>query len=157
MRRISFVAAATALSAVAIFGTSPSASAATAGTCSDNYAGIASGYMAAYDGVNCDGTVLGSASDNDLNWNDSSGKFQTDDAYKASSILNKGNYSEVQFFPGAFGTFDYNHQICLLRSEGYASDLRDDYWFEDPRFGTVNNSIGSHRWVSRDACAAFAV
>ncbi|MFJ4648963.1 hypothetical protein ACIP6Q_36365 [Streptomyces bobili] len=141
------------MTGVAVLGFGPSASAETPRTCWDNYEGTVSSYMSAYSQVNCDG-FLGTASGNDLNWNDSSGSFQGD-AYKASSVVNKGNCSEVKFFLGTGG--NSNLHICLTRAEGFVRDLTDDYWLGERDFGSVNNAIGSHRWVERTACSALAV
>ncbi|MFD6274184.1 hypothetical protein ACFWFI_01080 [Streptomyces sp. NPDC060209] len=154
MHKFGSAAAVAALTGVAILGFGPSASASTPGTCWDNYENMVSGYMSAYSAINCDG-LLGLAKGNDLNWGDSSGSFQSSDANVASSVINKGNYSEVKFYPGSGA--DSNFHICLTRAEGFASNLTDDYWLEERGFGSVNNSIGSHRWVDRTACSALAV
>ena len=154
MSRFGSAAAVAALTGVAVLGFGPSASASTPGTCWDNYEGTVSGYMSAYSQVNCDG-FLGTAKGNDLNWGDSSGSFQGGDAYKASSVVNKGNYSEVKFYLGTGG--NSNFHICLTRAEGFVRDLTDDYWLGERTFGSVNNAIASHRWVERTACSALAV
>ncbi|MGA5551757.1 hypothetical protein [Streptomyces pseudogriseolus] len=153
-RKFGSAAAVAALTGVAILGLAPTASAETPGTCWDDYENAVSGYMSAYDKVNCDG-YLGMAKGNDLNWGDNAGSFRGTDKNRASSLVNKGNYSEVKFFPGAGG--DSTFYICLTRAEGFVRDLTDDYWLEDRTFGSVNNSIGSHRWVPRNACAFLAV
>ncbi|MGW0828542.1 hypothetical protein [Streptomyces sp. NPDC002845] len=153
-RKFGSAAAVAALTGVAVLGFSPSASAETPGTCWDNYENAVSGYMSAYDKLNCD-DFLGMAAGNDLDWGDSSGGFRGSDRNKASSLVNKGNYYEVKFYLGSGG--NSNFHICLTRAEGFVRDLRDDYWLNDPLFGTVNNSIGSHRWVTRTSCSAYAV
>ncbi|MFJ4122621.1 hypothetical protein ACIP3U_14985 [[Kitasatospora] papulosa] len=154
MRKFSAAAIVAALTGVALLGHAPTASAAVAGTCTDDYKAAAAGYMYAYANVNCD-VPLGRALGDDLNWGDSAGSFQGSDKNAASSVLNNGNYSEVKFYLGTGG--NNNFHICLLRAEGYASDLTDDYWLGDRTFGSVNNAIASHRWVGRTACSALAV
>ncbi|MGW0551889.1 hypothetical protein [Streptomyces altiplanensis] len=145
-----------ALVGLVTLGPVPSASAA-AGTCADNYENAIAGYMYAYDGSYCDGTMLGRALGDDSNWGDSASSFQGGDNNKASSVLNKGNYQVVQFFevtngPGPNG---FIYSTCLTRSEGYASTLSDEYWSDDRLFGTVNNNISSHRWVAGTTCTGY--
>lgn len=130
--------------AMAALGTAVPVSAAHAAeSCSDNYSGAASGYMYSYDYVDCVG-YLGRASGNDSDWGT--------DANKASSILNKGNNYEVQFFNGT-GTGWTGGHICLSRNEGYASDLTDNTFTSGH---SANNSISSHRWVSASTCDRWA-
>jgi hypothetical protein len=154
MSKFGSAAAVAALTGVAVLGFGPSASASTPGTCWDNYENMVSGYMSAYSSINCDG-FLGLAEGNDLNWGDSSGSFRGGDANQASSAVNKGNYSEVKFYLGTGA--NHNFHICLTRAEGFVSNLTDDYWLGERNFGSVNNAIGSHRWVDRTACSALAV
>ncbi|MGW0828339.1 hypothetical protein [Streptomyces sp. NPDC002845] len=139
--------------AMAALGTAvPASTAHAASTCSDNYSAAISGYMYAYNYAYCDG-YLGRAKGNDPNWGDSSRSFQGGDTNKATSILNKGNTYEVQFFNGT-GTQWSGGYICLSRNEGYASDLTDDYFTSGYR---VSNAISSHRWVSASTCSKWAV
>ncbi|GGQ44871.1 hypothetical protein OIE82_16075 [Streptomyces althioticus] len=156
MRKHKFgsAAAVAALTGVAVLGLAPNASAETPGTCWDNYENAVSGYMSAYDKINCDG-FLGMAKGNDKNWGDKAGSFQGNDIFRASSLVNKGTRSEVKFFLGSGA--NSNFHICLTRAEGFVRDLRDDYWLGDKTFGSVNNSIGSHIWVGRTACSFLAV
>ncbi|MFF0680108.1 hypothetical protein ACFYVW_16125 [Streptomyces tendae] len=67
---------------------------------------------------------------------------------RTSSILNKGQTLDVQFFNGT-GSGWTGGYICLSRSEGFASNLADD---EFSSGATVNNAISSHRWVVYTAC-----
>ncbi|MDQ0946599.1 hypothetical protein QFZ24_000522 [Streptomyces phaeochromogenes] len=154
MSKFGSAAAVAALTGVAVLGFGPSASASTPGTCWDNYENAVSGYMSAYSAINCDG-YIGAAKGNDLDWGDSSGSFRGGDANQASSVVNKGNYSEVKFYLGSGGNSIFH--ICLTRAEGFVRNLTDDYWLGDRTFGSVNNAIGSHRWVERTSCSALAV
>ncbi|MET9105549.1 hypothetical protein [Streptomyces zhihengii] len=144
-------AALTVLAMAALGVAVPVSSAQAAATCADNYSSAASGYMYAYDYTYCEG-LLGRAAGNDANWGDSGGSFQGGDANKATSILNKGNNQEVQFFNGT-STWTGGH-ICLSRNEGYASDLTNDYFTSGV---LVSNAISSHRWVSAGTCDKWAV
>ncbi len=92
--------------------------------------------MYAYNYAFCDG-YLGRAVGNDSNWGDGGGSFQGGDTNKATSILNKGNNYEVQFFNGTGTQWSGGH-ICLSRNEGYASDLTNDYFTSGYR---VSNAI----------------
>lgn len=154
MRKLSAAAVGAALVGISLVGPAPSASAAAA-TCSDNYEKARAGYMYAYNGAYCE-NQLGLAFGNDQDWGDSASSFQGSDDNVASSILNKGETSQVKFFNFPRDTPGYNPHICLLRAEGYASDLRDDYWDERPGFGTVNNSISAHIWVGLTSCSFLA-
>ncbi|MFE9681924.1 hypothetical protein ACFYXC_19580 [Streptomyces sp. NPDC002701] len=156
MRKLSAVALGAALVGIGLVGPAPSASAAAAATCADNYERAAAGYMYAYNGTYCE-RQLGLAFGDDQNWGDSASSFQGADNDAASSVLNKGNYAHVKFYANPIGSSGFNPHICLLRAEGYASNLSDDYFEGDPVFGTVNNNISAHRWVDRTACGALAV
>ncbi|MFJ7784084.1 MULTISPECIES: hypothetical protein [Streptomyces] len=59
----------------------------------------------------------------------------------------------MQFFNGT-GTQRSGGQICLSRSERYASDLTNDYFTSG---ALVSNAISSHRWVSSGTCTKWAV
>ncbi|MEU8651312.1 hypothetical protein [Streptomyces sp. NPDC048737] len=130
----------------------PLSTAHAAETCSDDYSAAAAGSMYAYDSLNCVGR-LGRAEGDDANWGDGSYSFQGGDTNKASSILNKGNNQEVQFFNGTGTSWTGGH-ICLSRAEGYASNLTDDYFTTGH---SANNAISSHRWVGASTCDRWAV
>ncbi|MCF2129415.1 hypothetical protein L1I79_23685 [Strepomyces sp. STD 3.1] len=68
-----------------------------------------------------------------------------------------GRCSEVKFFANPTTSSGFNSPICLTRAEGYASNLSDDYFMEDPVFGSANNSISAHICVDRTSCSAYAV
>ncbi|NEA98875.1 hypothetical protein [Streptomyces sp. SID13726] len=129
----------------------PATTAQAAATCSDNYTSAQSGYMYAYDGTYCENHIGNSASW-DSDWGNSSGPFQGNDTNRASSILNKGNNYEVQFFNGTGQDWAGGH-ICLSRNEAYASDLSDNYFHNGV---SANNAISSHRWVSAGSCDSWA-
>ncbi|MFJ5737269.1 hypothetical protein [Streptomyces microflavus] len=156
MRKMSAAAVGAVFLGISLLGPVPSASAAEAATCYDEFYETAlAGYVYAYDGANCVGQ-LGLAVGNDQNWGDSGGSFQGSDNNKASSILNKGNYSEVKFFQYPTTYTGYNPHICLSRAEGYASNLSDNYFMGERAEGTANNNISGHIWVDRTACVEFA-
>jgi hypothetical protein len=144
-------AALTVLGMAALGTVVPVSAAHAAETCSDNYSAARAGYMYAYDSVDCVGQ-LGLSYGDDENWGNSSQSFQGSDTNKASSILNKGNSQEVQFFNGT-GTGWTGGHTCLSRNEGYASDLTDNYFTSGY---SANNSISSHRWVSASTCDRWA-
>ncbi|GAA2333310.1 hypothetical protein OKJ48_23870 [Streptomyces kunmingensis] len=156
MRRLSAAAVGAVFVGISLAGPAPSASAAEAATCWDIFYKTArAGYMYAYNGANCQGQ-LGLALGNDQDWGDSASSFQGTDNNKASSILNKGNYSQVKFFAFPLSYPNFNPHICLSRAEGFASNLSDDDFMEDPIFGTANNSISAHIWVDSTSCSAYA-
>ncbi|MDO0932591.1 hypothetical protein QQY66_13120 [Streptomyces sp. DG2A-72] len=144
-------AALTVLGMAALGTVIPVSSAHAVESCADNYRNAASGYMYAYDYVDCVGP-LGRDDANDSNWGDSSHQFRGSDTNKASSILNKGNHQEVQFFNGT-GTGWTGGHTCLARSEHYASDLTNNYFTSGY---SANNSISSHRWVGASTCDRWA-
>ncbi|BCL28673.1 hypothetical protein ACFFS2_04495 [Streptomyces aurantiacus] len=157
MRKLSSLATMATLAGLVVIGPVPSASAAAAAaTCRDNYDGATAGWMYAYDKANCEG-YLGGAQLDDNNWGNSLGGFQGSDDNKATSIINKGEYSQVKFYnyTRPHGD-DLNPHICLTRAEGFASNLSDDYWEGLKLFGTVNNSISAHQWVDTTSCSALA-
>ncbi|MEV5014325.1 hypothetical protein ACIGW1_12520 [Streptomyces sp. NPDC053780] len=156
MRKIPAAAAVAVFAGISLLGPVPGASAAAAATCADNYESARAGYMYAYNGANCEGQ-LGLAVGNDQDWGDSASSFQGSDDNRASSVLNMGRYSEVKFFAFRTSFSGFNPHICLTRAEGYASNLSDDYFMEDPIFGSANNSISAHIWVDRTSCSAYAV
>ncbi|MFB4422297.1 peptidase inhibitor family I36 protein [Streptomyces sp. QL37] len=136
--------------AVASLGALVPATSAQAADCSDAMAGALSGYMYAYDSTNCNGH-LGHASGDDSNWGDSALSFQGGDTNKASSILNNGNSYEVKFYSGTGGSGGH---ICLSRSEGWASNLSNDYYNTG---SSANNTISGHAWASASNCSKWAV
>ncbi|MEV0223251.1 hypothetical protein [Streptomyces sp. NPDC050704] len=143
-------AALTVLGMAALGTVVPVSAAHAAETCSDNYSAARAGYMYAYNSVDCVGQ-LGLAFGDDENWGNSSQSFQGGDTNKASSILNKGNSEEVQFFNGT-NTWTGGH-TCLSRNERYASDLTNNYFTSG---ASANNSISSHRWVHASTCDRWA-
>ncbi|MFJ5264848.1 hypothetical protein ACIQAC_30745 [Streptomyces sp. NPDC088387] len=155
MRKLSALAVGAVFIGAGLAGPVPSASAAAAATCADNFESAVAGYMYAYDGANCVGQ-LGRAFGNDQDWSDSASSFQGSDTNKASSVLNKGNHQEVKFFASPNTGSTFNPHICLTRAEGFASNLSDDYFMKDSVYGSANNSISAHIWVDRTACSALA-
>ncbi|HWU06015.1 MAG TPA: hypothetical protein VN520_06415 [Streptomyces sp.] len=139
-----------ALAALALAGLGaivPATTAQAAETCSDNYTGALSGYMYAYEHAYCVNHIGNSASW-DSDWGNSSGPFQGSDTNRASSILNKGNSSEIQFFNGTGQDWAGGH-ICLSRNEAYASNLNNDEFHNNiDDNGSANDAISSHRWVT---------
>ncbi|MER7056905.1 MULTISPECIES: hypothetical protein [unclassified Streptomyces] len=155
MRKLSAAAVGAVLVGISLVGPVPSASAAAAATCADNYDNALAGYMYAYNGAYCEGQ-LGRALGNDQNWGDSASSFQGSDNNRASSVLNMGRYSEVKFFANPNTSSNFNPHICLTRTEGYASNLSDDYFMNEREWGSANNNISAHIWVDRTACTALA-
>ncbi|MFE5208659.1 hypothetical protein [Streptomyces sp. NPDC056600] len=140
--------------AVAGLGLIVPATSAQAAGCATAKSAALSGYMYAYDNVNC-GVELGHASGDDSNWGDSGGSFQGGDTNKATSILNKGNSYEVAFYNGTRDSgASGGGNICLSRAEGFASDLTNDYFNNG---NSANNSISSHAWSSASNCSKWAV
>ncbi|MFD3662336.1 hypothetical protein ACFWVF_17315 [Streptomyces sp. NPDC058659] len=147
MRKIPAILATVALAGLGVI--VPTATAQAAVGCSDNYTNMPSGYMAAYNGANCE-EELGRSAGDDLNWGNSTGSFQGWEDNEASSILNKGNDYEVKFYSLA----DYaGGHICLSRDEAYASDLSNDRMHNEVH---ANNTISSHEWVSASRCSEWA-
>ncbi|EPJ36513.1 hypothetical protein STAFG_6437 [Streptomyces afghaniensis 772] len=107
--------------------------------------------MYAYKHAYCE-THIGNSDSWDSDWGNSSGPFQGGDTNEASSILNKGNSYEVQFFNGTGQDWAGGH-ICLSRDEAYASDLSNDDFHNDndDDRGEANDAISSHRWVNPDS------
>lgn len=133
----------------------PATTAQAADTCRDNYTDARSGFMYAYKHANCE-SHIGNSESWDSDWGNSSGPFQGGDTNEASSILNKGNDSEVQFFNGTGRDWAGGH-ICLSRAEEFASNLDNDEFHNNiDNEGGANDAISSHRWVSRDACDRWA-
>jgi hypothetical protein len=141
MRKIPAVLAALAFAGLGVV--VPATSAQAAVNCSDNYTKAQAGYMYAYKHAYCE-SHLGNSDSWDSDWGNSSGPFQGGDTNEASSILNKGNSSEVQFFNGTGQDWAGGH-ICLSRGEAYASNLEDDEFHNGV---DANDEISSHRWVS---------
>jgi hypothetical protein len=149
MRKIPAVLAALAFAGLGAI--VPATTAQAAASCSDNYTNARSGYMYAYKHAYCE-SHLGNSDSWDSDWGNSSGPFQGGDTNEASSILNKGNSYEVQFFNGTGQDWAGGH-ICLSRDEAYASDLSNDDFHNDtdPDKGGANDAISSHRWVNPDS------
>ncbi len=144
-------AALTVLAMAALGTVIPASAAHAAATCADNYNEATLQYMYAYDGLYCIGE-LGKAKANDADWGDSSYSFQGSDTNRASSILNKGEVSAVQFFNGT-GTGWTGGHICLARGEHFASNLSDNTFTSGV---SANNAISSHRWVVPSTCDEWA-
>lgn len=144
MRKIPAVLAALAFAGLGAV--VPATTAQAAADCSDNYSDARWGSMYAYKHAYCE-SHLGNSDSWDSDWGNSSGPFQGGDTNEASSILNKGNSYEVQFFNGTGRDWAGGH-ICLSRDEAYASDLSNDEWHNDiDDEGGANDAISSHRWV----------
>ncbi|MZE75530.1 hypothetical protein [Streptomyces xinghaiensis] len=147
MRKIPAVLATLTLAGLGATAPATTAQAAATATCSDNYTAAKAGYMYAYKHAYCEGHIGNSASW-DSNWGNSSGPFQGGDTNVASSILNKGNSYEVQFFNGTGQDWAGGH-ICLSRNEAYASNLNNDEFHNNiDKEGGANDAISSHRWVA---------
>ncbi|MFH9269146.1 hypothetical protein ACH4KN_33585 [Streptomyces sp. NPDC017546] len=147
MRKIPAILATLALASLGAI--VPATTAQAAANCSDNYTAAKSGYMYAYKHAYCE-SHLGNSASWDSDWGNSSGPFQGGDTNEASSILNKGNDYELQFFNGTGQDWAGGH-ICLSRDEAYASNLNNDEFHnntgpEDE--GKANDAISSHRWVA---------
>ena len=155
MRKLSAAAVGAVFVGMSLAGPVPSASAAPAATCWDNFENALDGYVYAYNGYNCEGQ-LGLAIGDDQNWGDSGGSFQGSDNNRASSVLNKGLYSQVKFLANPNIGNNFNPHICLTRAEGFASNLSDNYFENESIWGSANNSISAHIWVPRTACTALA-
>lgn len=143
-------AALTVLAMAALGTVVPASAAHAAPPCQAVFDDIAvSGYMYAYNSVNCVGQ-LGIAAESDNDWGDNQFSFRGTDTNRASSILNKGRLREVQFFNGT-GPFPNGGYTCLSRNEGFASDLSDNDFTTGH---SADDAISSHRWV--DDCNRWA-
>jgi hypothetical protein len=116
--------------------------------CDGRWHGALDGYFIAYDLQDCY-RALGSTTNWDSDWGNSSGPFQGDDTNHASSILQKGTSRlPVKVYNGT-GDDCGGGFACLSRGELYASDLSDG---EFDNGLTANDSISSHRWVPKLEC-----
>lgn len=103
------------------------------------------GYVRAWRNNKCDGS-LGADQDNDKNWADKTGPFRGSDTNKASSVMNTGNSGGndiVAFYQ--FAGYKGGHG-CLSIGEKYADDLINNKLSNGAK---ANDTISSHRWVSR--------
>ncbi|MDG4864372.1 hypothetical protein P8605_40135 [Streptomyces sp. T-3] len=126
----------------------PTSSAHAATNCDTKYNNASWGYVYLYDKTNCR-TFLGKDANNDSDYSASWGK--------ASSVLNKGTYSNgynvVKFYDGA--GYDMGHS-CLKQSEYYVDNLgRNTFTSYQGEKYNVNNSIDSHKWVKKGSCSKF--
>ncbi|PAZ12668.1 hypothetical protein CLM62_28735 [Streptomyces sp. SA15] len=130
----------------------PTARAAAAANCDDNYEQARLGYMYAYRLSYCE-KYLGSAKSWDENWGNSSRSFQGDDDNRATSLLHRGTSGDAVAF---YRLKDYKGgAICLTKGQKYASSLKSDDVFSGNPSYTADNRISSHRWVAKEACKKF--
>ncbi|MET8942202.1 hypothetical protein ABZX30_01060 [Streptomyces sp. NPDC004542] len=112
------------------------------------------GYVRAWDGSDCQGTLLGGTAGNDGDWSDSAGAFQGGDANKASSVMNSGytgSLDVVKFYylPVGSGYQAYN---CLKASEYFVDNLSRNTFTNGM---TMDNQIMGHEWVNASSCSRF--
>ncbi|PCG85309.1 hypothetical protein CIB93_15085 [Streptomyces sp. WZ.A104] len=157
MRKVGAAFAAFGLAALGL--TASAGTAQAADGCNSKWPGR-DGYVRAWDGKDCQGTLLGGTQGNDGDWGDGAGAFRGSDDNRASSVMNSGYYGGrdvVAFYwigdnsePWKFG---YG---CLKPGEFYVDDLSRNRFTPAPS-GTrynMNNSISSHRWVTAGDCRA---
>jgi hypothetical protein len=109
------------------------------------------GNMYAWDGYDCQGTLLGVDAGDDADWLWAPGGFAN--AWdKASSVMNAGytgGNDVVQFW------YIQEYQdgyTCLSPYEYYADNLSDNYFSNGQN---ADNNIRSHRWVTSGACSVW--
>ncbi|MFC4499656.1 MULTISPECIES: hypothetical protein [Streptomyces] len=114
------------------------------------------GNVYAWDGYDCQGSLLGSTPGNDVDWNAAGGGFAG--AWdRASSVMNAGytgGRDVVQFF--FFASYDVtaengNGYGCLSPNEYFADSLSDNHLTNG---ASADNNIRAHRWVTAGSCAA---
>jgi hypothetical protein len=109
------------------------------------------GYVRAWDGYDCQGELLGASVGNDRSWGDVEGDFQDQDYNRASSVMNSGfiGGKDVVAFYWIFGmSGDY---ACLSPNEFFVDNLSRNKFTNGEN---MDNSVGSHRWVTASECAA---
>ncbi|MFH8925565.1 hypothetical protein [Streptomyces pristinaespiralis] len=107
------------------------------------------GYVRAWSGFDCTGTLLGAAYDNDLSWGDQGGAFRNRDAYEVKSVMNNGyvgGRDVVAFYEIHNSGASY---VCLSPYELYADDITDNHFTS----GAPVNHIAFHRWMTAADCA----
>ncbi|WP_200301127.1 peptidase inhibitor family I36 protein [Streptomyces adelaidensis] len=134
----------TALGVVVPATTSQAADSAVAGPVCDSKWGARNGNMYAWENLDCSGTLLITAAGNSDWWVGSQDR--------ATSVMNRGfvgSLDHVKFYEhSGYG----GGHACLAPGELYADNLTDN------RFNNgvgANDTISSHQWVNRSACAAF--
>ncbi|GAA3771031.1 hypothetical protein ACFS5L_12615 [Streptomyces phyllanthi] len=147
MRKILAAAATLGLAGLGVI--VPATAAQASAACDTAWRNAASGYFYAYDYDSCSGT-LGLDDDNDANWSDTSGSFQSGDNDDAQSILHKGTSGmAVKVYRHA--SYGGGH-TCLKKSEYYMDDLTGHTYTDG---SGVNVSISSHKWVWESDCGKF--
>ncbi|MFI8194448.1 hypothetical protein ACIF8T_37985 [Streptomyces sp. NPDC085946] len=113
------------------------------------------GYVRAWDGYDCQGTLLGATVGDDAHWGDGEGAFTWDKMDRASSVMNSGYYGGrdvVAFYYMEYHDYERGY-ACLAPGELYVDDLSRNR-FHNQVEGSVDNNIRSHRWVTASECAA---
>jgi hypothetical protein len=164
MRKLSSAFAVLALSAVGLMAPAAAQAAPAAGTaaqaalpCNDKWPGR-NGYMYAWSGKDCGGTLLGSTQGSDSDWGNGAGPFQGSDDNSASSLMNAGYFGDNEVL-AVYRLTGHQHQEgygCLLPGEYFASDLSGDV-FQNGGYKVIDNRISSHRWVDRSGCTDLSL
>ncbi|SMF14875.1 hypothetical protein [Streptomyces sp. Amel2xC10] len=147
MRKFFITAAVVGLTALGLGAPATAAQAAETGAqatvCNSKWPGR-NGNVYAWDGFDCQGTLLGVTAGNDPDWNSAGGGFAN--AWdKASSVMNAGytgGNDIVQFWYIQQYQTGYT---CLSPYEYFADDLSDNTFSSGQN---VNNNIRAHKWVS---------
>ncbi|GGX93326.1 hypothetical protein [Streptomyces fructofermentans] len=140
MRKFTVAAALLGLTALGVAvpaTTTQAAESGVTGPVCDSKWGARNGNMYAWDGFDCQGTLLISTPGSNSNWGGANDR--------ASSVMNRGftgSYAIVEFYYLAGYT---GGETCLYPGELYADDLSDNTFTNGQ---TVNNNIRSHQWVN---------
>ncbi|MFF3936159.1 hypothetical protein [Streptomyces phaeofaciens] len=147
MRKFAITAAVVGLTALGLGVPATSAQAADtsaqATVCNSKWPGR-NGNVYAWDGYDCQGTLLGVTAGNDSDWSQNGGGF-TNAWDKASSVMNAGytgGNDVVEFW------FIQEYQAgyaCLSPYEYFADNLSDNTFSNGE---SADNNIRSHKWVS---------
>ncbi|SFI30579.1 hypothetical protein SAMN05216275_102349 [Streptosporangium canum] len=125
--------------------------------CSDVKNGWSNGNVFAFNQPNCGGTMLGYTRGNDPDWNAAGGGF-VNDANQAVSVLNDGGTDPNGLTVVAFYdkiNYDYRYGYRCLDMGDWVPDLSGLVYYRADNLpaALVKNTISSHQWVTRSACA----
>ncbi|MFG2375915.1 hypothetical protein ACGFY9_31145 [Streptomyces sp. NPDC048504] len=154
MRKLAIAAAVIGLTALGLGVPATAAQASDTGAqvtgCNNKWPGR-NGNVYAWDGLDCQGTLLGVTAGNDSDWNAAGGGF-AGVWDRASSVMNAGytgGNDVVQFWYLAGYGGGYT---CLSPNEYFADNLTDNHFSNG---FVVDNNIRSHKWVTSASCSVW--